>query len=180
MSAVLMLALIVAAAQQTVADAVMDGDAAAVERAKADVTAANADGATALTAAAFGGYDDVVQLLIAGHADAKQKDKQGRTPLMAASVNGHPSVVRTLLASGADPQAADAAGGTAVTYAAGGGHADILETLLKAGGRWRDADLVLAAEGCHASVVETMLKLGAPANAASNGHPALFMATWGH
>src|SRR5437870_2725674 len=55
----------------------------------ADPNARMREGSTALTAAAYGGYADVVMQLLARHADPRAADQQGRTPLMAAALNGH-------------------------------------------------------------------------------------------
>jgi ankyrin repeat protein len=125
----------------------------------ADPNVRTRDGATALTAAAFGGYANVVKSLLERRADPAASDQQGRTPMMAAAMNGHtPSSKRCC--ERRQRHAADAAGATALRYAAARGHADIVDRLSKAGGAWSDAELTLAAEGCHGDVVKLLLDKG--------------------
>ena len=61
-------------------------------------------GRTALQAAAEGGHKEVVQMLLAAHAEANalaSKDS-GRTALQAAAGGGHKEIVEVFLATGAD------------------------------------------------------------------------------
>lgn len=60
---------------------------------KANVNAANDNGATALHLAAQRGHLHIAQMLIDGGADLETKDLQGRTPAMLARDQGHASVV---------------------------------------------------------------------------------------
>ena len=57
---------------------------------------------TALGAAAFKGYLDIVRYLVEQVADMEKTDRDGWTPLINASRNGHLEVVRFLLEQGAN------------------------------------------------------------------------------
>src|SRR5687767_14395840 len=80
-----------AAVRSDVADAAMRGDLAAVRSfiaQRADVNAAQADGATALHWAAYKGNKEMADALIAAGASVKAANREGVTPLSLASVNG--------------------------------------------------------------------------------------------
>lgn len=57
---------------------------------------------SALIEAASGGHEDVVEYLLAAHADVNLEDEHGRTPLLAALDAVHPTVAAMLLRSGAN------------------------------------------------------------------------------
>jgi ankyrin repeat protein len=96
---------------------------AALAEAKADLDAADPDGATALALAAINGHADVVALLLEKGANPNLADRTGMTPLYAAVdlhtmqlgfgrpdpppsvVAGSVEMVKSLLAHGADPNA---------------------------------------------------------------------------
>ncbi len=97
---------IAAAAPSEVADAVMRGDKAAVQKLvaqHADVNAPQADGATALHWAVFQSDKEMVDLLIRAGANAKAANREGATPLWLASVNGDAAIIEALIKGGADP-----------------------------------------------------------------------------
>jgi len=77
----------------------------------------------------------VVQALVAGGADIREKDLDSMTPLHWAVVTHHPDVVKTLLAAGADPNPVDRFGYTPLLYAAtiDFGDAETATALLQAG-----------------------------------------------
>src|ERR1044072_2862641 len=82
-----------AAGRADVADAVMHGDQAALRRLvqqKADVNAAQVDGATALHWAVY--RDDVAaaRMLLGAGAKVDVQNREGITPLYLAAVYGHP------------------------------------------------------------------------------------------
>src|SRR5580658_5548729 len=94
-----------AAAPSDVADAVMRGDQAAVEKLvgqHADVNAPQADGATALHWAVFQSDKALVDLLLGAGANPKAANHDGSTPLWLACINGDAPVIAALLKAGAD------------------------------------------------------------------------------
>ncbi len=68
---------------------------------QADINATNADGTTALHAAAHSGRVDCVALLLQLGARVDAQDKWADTPLHKAVVNGHTACAEVLLAHGA-------------------------------------------------------------------------------
>ena len=60
---------------------------------------------TPLHAAAYNGYKDVAELLLANKADVNAKDSDGMTPLHMAASNGHKDVAELLLANKAEVNA---------------------------------------------------------------------------
>src|SRR5262245_29315617 len=83
-----------------VADAAMKGDKAAVRALlaqKADVNAAQADGATAIQWAAYKNDLDLAGVLIAGGANVKAANREGMTPLALAATNGNGAMIEALL-----------------------------------------------------------------------------------
>ena len=84
----------------------------------------NVAGKHALYAAAAGGDEHVVELVIKAGAALEKKDRQGRSPLWAACYHLRPSAAARLLCLGADPNARDGDGTTPLIAAAaaeGGG-----------------------------------------------------------
>jgi ankyrin repeat protein len=82
-------------------------------------------------------FAEVVRLLLAHGADAKEAIRNGSTPLHAAAYTGDPELVSLLLSAGADPNAVQHPQGTADTtplsIAAGRGDVDAVRVLLDAG-----------------------------------------------
>src|SRR4051794_22254067 len=70
---------------------------------RADATAAQPDGMTALHWAAYHDDAEAAKLLLAAGAGAKAESRYGVTPLSLACTNGNADLVRLLLAAGADP-----------------------------------------------------------------------------
>src|SRR5213076_1747526 len=98
-------ALVLSAGRSEVADAVMNGDKAAVRtllQRKADVNAAQANGATALHWAVYRDDVEAVDLLVGAGARVDLKTQDGITPLHLASLYGNSVVVQHLLKAGAD------------------------------------------------------------------------------
>ena len=91
-------------------------------------------GLTPLHAAAGGGFDDIVQLLLAQGADPHTASAEGGlTPLYWAALGGCGKIVQQLLAREAAVDAVDRLGMTALLWAAVGGHQEIVLQLLVAG-----------------------------------------------
>src|SRR3954467_3813732 len=92
-------------AASDVADAVMNGDAAAVRKlvlGKANVNAPQVDGATALHWAVYRDNLEIADLLIRSGADIKAANREGVTPLAMASLYGNAAMIQRLLKAGAD------------------------------------------------------------------------------
>ena len=102
-----------------------EGDAVAVARQLregADPQFADAEGTTALHAAAGGGHAAIVALLLEAGANADAGDVLGDTPLHRAVAAGHGETVALLLEAGAALNVRNAAGLTAAALAAAHGH----------------------------------------------------------
>ena len=139
----------------------------------ASVSAAEADGTTALHWASY--RDDVASadLLIRAGAKVDAPNDLGVTPLWTASLNGSAVMVRRLLQAGANPNRALLSGETPVMVASRGGYSDIVEQLLAKGGllttraaRGQTA-LMWAVSQQHPDVVGVLLAHGADVHARS-------------
>ena len=157
-------------------DAVRSGDAAAVRtllRNKADVNAAEADGATALHWASYHDDVEIAGLLIRAGANVNAANDLGVTPLWTASQNGSASMVQALLQAGANTNAALLKGETPVMVAARSGYPAIVEQLLAKGANANaraargQTALMWAAAQKHPAVVKVLLAHGADVHARS-------------
>jgi len=166
------------AAGSDVADAVMRGDVAAVRaliQKKADVNAAQDDGATALHWAVYRDNVEVVDMLL--RAGAKPAaNREGMTPLAMAALYGNPQVVDRLLKSGGDAKALGPNGETMVMFAARNGNPDVIRLLVEAGANVNAREpvrgttaLMWAVEQRHPEAVAALLKAGADPAARSAG-----------
>ncbi len=99
-----------------------------------NANAKNTQGLTALHWAAFRGFSDIVELLLAKGADPNIKGGPGVTPLMQAAMNGHATVCSLLVAKGANINEPDNEGLTALHKAASDGHAEVVKILVAGGG----------------------------------------------
>ncbi len=100
----------------------------------ANVNAADNDGWTPLTWAAWNGHDECVRLLLAAPGiDVNKATNDGYTPLFLAAWKGHVECVRLLLvAPGIDVNKADKYGWTPLYQAALYGHVECVRLLLAA------------------------------------------------
>jgi len=98
-----------------------------------DPNATDADGHTALLAAALSHDWDLVSRLLEAGADPKKADPHGVTPLLAAATAGQISMLNAMRDHGADPLAADENGRTACHYAIAARQAAVLQQLLDSG-----------------------------------------------
>jgi hypothetical protein len=135
--------------------------------AKADVSAKNKGGLTALMVAAGRGHTEVVRELIAAKAAVNAKDKGGRTALIFAAMEGHAEVARELIAAKADVNTKTEGGVTALMLSAVQGHTGVVRELIAAkadvNAKDKDGDTALrvaALEG-HAEVVWLLKEAGA-------------------
>jgi len=90
-------------AASPIADAAMKGDKATLKTLvaqKADVNAAQADGATALHWASYKNDLELADMLIAAGANVKAANRDGATPLSLACENGSPEMIEKLLKAG--------------------------------------------------------------------------------
>jgi len=82
-----------------------------------DAGCAERDGATLLVAAALGGQEAVVRMLLQRGASVNLQDSYGGTTLMGAAAYGHTTIVRVLLDAKADASLQATSGGTALMAA---------------------------------------------------------------
>jgi len=68
-----------------------------------NINSQNGEIGPALVTASYGGYKEIVILLLDNGADINIRDKRGTTPLMNAVINQKVEIVRLLLEKGADP-----------------------------------------------------------------------------
>lgn len=68
-----------------------------------DINAQNGEIGPALVTASYGGYSEIVNLLLDNGADINIRDKRGTTPLMNAVIGQKEHIVRILLKRGANP-----------------------------------------------------------------------------
>jgi uncharacterized protein len=157
-------------AAATIADAAEKADWPRVRellKEKADVTAAQADGMTALHWAAYHDDPDAAKLLLGAGAKANAENRYGVTPLALACTNGSDKLVRLLLAAGADANATLRGGETALMTAARTGRPGPVKALLAAGAKPEAADrkgqtaLLWAAADGHVEVIELLVQAGA-------------------
>ncbi len=104
----------------------------------------NDDGWTPLHKAAYEGYREIVELLIAKGADVNAKNKRGMTPLHLAAEYGRNQVVELLIAKGTDVNAEDEDGETPLNRAIKVKQTDLADLLRKHGGKTAEE---LKAEG---------------------------------
>ncbi len=176
------------AATSDVADAVMNGDIAALRaliQKKADVNAPQADGARALHWAVYRDDLQAADLLIAAGANVRAANREGVTPLAMASLYGSLPIVDRLLQAGADARERGPNGETLLMFAARNGRVDLINRLIAAGADVNAREslrgttaLMWAAEQRHAEAVKALLAAGAAPGATSGpaGLPQNYMA----
>jgi ankyrin repeat protein len=151
---------------------------------KADVNAAQPDGATALAWAVYLDDHDSALALLAAGAKVNSADEYGETPLTLACSTGDAMMVAKLLKAGADAKAARWNGETALMIAANTGSVPAVKELLAAGAdvnaaesnKGQTALMWAAAEG-HSDIVQVLIAAGADVKAASrSGFNALVFA----
>jgi ankyrin repeat protein len=166
-----------AIAQSDAADAAMRREAEEVRRlveSGADVTRAQADGATALHWAAYHGNAPLAALLLEAGADASAATRNGSTPLWLAANQGDATMIETLLAGGADANEALPLGRRPLMLAARSGRVDAVRVLLDHGADPNASEnergttaLMQAADQGHADVTAVLIEHGADVAATS-------------
>jgi len=138
---------------------------------KADVNAAQSDGATALLWAAYNDNVDMANALVAAGAKVDAPNHYGVTPLLQAATTGDVPVMNVLLNAGANPKLARADAENPLMAAARSGSVPAVRLLLARGADVNGADpfhqetamMWAAAEG-HTDVVKALLAAGGNAN----------------
>ncbi len=161
-----------------VADAAMADDVAAVKALlakKADVNAAQADGATAIQWAAYKDDAALADLLIRAGANVKTANHDGATALYLASIRGSASMIGKLLGAGADPNELGPEGETPLMLASRNGNPDAIKVLIDHKADVNATDklrgttaLMWAAEQDHPEAVKILIDHGANVSAADN------------
>jgi ankyrin repeat protein len=174
----LVLCLSASAANSPVADAAMKGDKPTLRSLldqKADVNAAQSDGATAIQWAAYRDDLDMAGLLISAGANVKLSNREGATPLYLASIHGNSVMIDKLLSAGADPNERGPEGETPLMLASRAGNLDAIKVLLdhKADINAKDkirgtTALMWASEQAHPAAVRLLIALGANVSAATD------------
>ena len=96
---------------------------------KARVDARDAQGRSALHEAASAGHVEIIQALLAAHADLQARDAEGRTPLLAAVAAGQLAAVQALVEAGADLAATDTEGRSPLDHAVQAGRWSVVAVL---------------------------------------------------
>jgi uncharacterized protein len=163
--------LALAAGRSDIADAVMNGNKAALRtllQEKADVNAPQPDGATALHWAVYRDNLEAVNLLIRAGAKVDAKNRDNVTPLAMACLYGNVVFIDKLLEAGADAKQRGTAGETMLMLAARNGNPDAIKRLVAAGAEVNAVEntrkttaLMWAAEQKHPLAVKALLNAGA-------------------
>ena len=159
---------------------------ASLIRAKADLNAAQPDGATALAWAVHLGQRQMAEALLDAGAKVNTVDEYGETPLTLAAANGDGVLVQRLLKAGAKANSTRWNGETALMIAAGAGSVDAVRHLVLHGADVNAADprrgqtaLMWAAAEGHSDVVSALVEIGANSKATSKSGftPLMFAIT---
>jgi len=161
-----------------VADAAMNGEAAAVRALiaqKADVNAARSDGATAIQWAAYRDDLGMADVLIAAGANVQLANREGATPMYLAAQHGSAPMMAKLLQAGADANAFGPGGETPLMLAARAGNLDAIRLLLdhhadvNAKDKQRGTTaLMWATEQLHPEAVKLLVEHGGSVSAATD------------
>jgi uncharacterized protein len=172
------IAILSAAGTSEVADAVMRGDQAAVEKLvdqHADVNAPQADGATALHWAVFGSDNAMVDLLLRAGANPKAANRDGSTPLWLACINGDAPIIAALIKAGADANEQLPLGRTPLMVASRTGNIDAMKVLIDHDANVNAKEtlrgttaLMWAADEGHAAAIQLLVEHGADIKAQSD------------
>lgn len=164
-----------AAAPSPVADAAMKHDLPAVRSLiaqRADVNAAQPDGATALQWAAHLGDMEMAEVLIKAGANVKAANRDGATALFLACETGNAPMIEKLLNAGADANERWPGGDTPLMMASRSGNLDAMKLLLDHNADVNAKELIRgttalmwAAEQSHPAAVKLLVDRGADVGA---------------
>ena len=170
---------IASGAGSDVADSAQKGDRAAVQKLiqqKADVNAAQVDGATALHWAVYRGDDQLLDMLLRAGADVKAANREGVTALSMAALYGNAAMLDRLIKAGADAKQRGPNGETMIMFAARNGNPQAVTVLIEAGADVNVREtirgttaLMWAVEQKHPEAVKVLLAAGADPSAKSGG-----------
>jgi uncharacterized protein len=160
------------------AEAVQNGDRAAIRTLlakKVDVNVPQGDGTTALHWAAFNDDAVTAKLLLAAGANVKAATRDGAiTPLFMACRNGSAPMIELLLNAGADGNSVTETGTTPLMMASSAGNPAALKVLLDHGANVNARDLahgqtalMFAASLNRADAIKTLIAHGADAKLTS-------------
>ena len=168
-----------------VVSAAQKGDRGAVRtllKGRADVNAAQADGATALAWASYRDDLEMAGLLIGAGAKTNAANDYGITALWLACANGSGPMVEKLLKGGAEADLAQWSGATPLMMCARTGNPDAVKLLLARGARVNVTErvqgqtaLMWAAAKGHPEVVQALIESGANVNTSTKGGSTALM-----
>jgi ankyrin repeat protein len=154
-------------------------------KAKVKIDAVNKDGASALMAAASGGRDGMVRLLIENNAKVDLRDNDGWTALMYASSVGQWGVVKELIEAKADVNVVSKTGWSPLMLSLYQGRGAAAEQLLKAGAKMPEkapnglTAILLATYGRDLQCIRQVLESGQPIDGLdADGWPAVEVAAY--
>ena len=130
------------AGDRDIFDAARANDAVRVKQLVAEhvnIDKPGADGFTPLILAAYSGSPEVVEVLLANHADVHVASRMGNA-LMAASFQGYAEIVKQLLKAGARVNDTNEAEGTALMFAALSGRTQVVQLLIANGAQVNKRD----------------------------------------
>jgi uncharacterized protein len=177
-----------AAGPSEIADAMMRGDKAALKTLllrKADVNAAQVDGATALHWAVYRDDLEAVDLLLGAGVKIDVPNREGVTPLAMACLYGNVSMINKLVKAGADIKQRGPNGQTMLMLAARNGQPEVIYILTAAGADVNVKEplrgttaLMWAVEQKHPAAVKALIDAGADVGARTGpaGLPRNYMA----
>ena len=167
-----------AAADLRLVEAAKSGDKQAARsllKQHVDVNASQADGATALSWAAYRDDLEATDLLISAGANVNAANDYGAAPLLLACANGSAGMVDRLLKAGANPNAAVSTGETALMRCARTGNVETVKSLLARGANVNaketghgDTALMWAVAQKHADIARVLIDHSADVHARTN------------